>query len=224
MVEIGFYILPFIMVLLVLRLFEYAPNPKKYSQVYLLVFLVWLIYLIGLTRTDWLDSLELPPRMPLLVILPTIAFSLIITAQKGFKPILEKVPLHFPVYLQAFRILVEFLIWGAFLNGILSKQVTFEGTNFDVLVGLSALVMGYLVQKGKVGKKGLLYWNIASLVVFAGTLASFVYSFYIAQEITLSLSQLPYFFLPGILVAIALFLHIFSIRQCLLKVWARIEL
>jgi hypothetical protein len=212
------------MVFLVLRLFEYAPNPKKYSLIYLLVFLVWLIYLIGLTRTDWLDSLELPPRMPLLVILPSIAFSLIITAQKGFKPILEKVPLHFPVYLQSFRILVEFLIWGAFLNGILSKQVTFEGTNYDVLVGLTALIMGYFVQNGKVGKKGLLYWNIASLVIFAGTLASFVYSFYIAQEIRLSLSQLPYLFLPGILVAIALFLHIFSIRQCLLKVWARIEL
>ena len=130
---------------------------------------------------------------------------------------LHKTPLYYPIFLQSFRIGVELLIYFTFLEGVFPKRVTFEGLNFDIVVGLSAIGIGWAVYKGKIGRKGVLVWNIVSLCVLALTVFSFNWSYYFNRnelsEAAMKFIEFPYLLLAACLLPIAIFLHVFSIRQ-----------
>ncbi len=217
MVQWGFYVWTFISFLLIFLILHYSKQRKRYFRGYLLFFALWLTYIMALQQSTVLEDFNLPPRIPLLVVVPAIVCILILTGQKKFREVVESTPLYVPVYLQSFRIIVEVLIYGAYLNGIFPKRATFEGMNFDVLVGLSALIIGYLVQRKKLNHKGLFIWNIVSLMVLSVTVYSFISTYYYTDYSNtvghMDFVQVPYLFLASVLLPIALFLHVFSLRQ-----------
>lgn len=215
--EIGFYSLSLVAFAMVIALLKYADHSKRLVAIYTTFGLAWLIYLVILTRTGWLESFDLPPRVPLLIVIPAIIAIIGFTGRRDFVTALERTPLHLPVFLTSFRIIVELLIYGAFRNGVFPQRVTFEGLNFDVLVGVSALVMGVLVAKGIISTRGLMIWNVLSILVLTLTVYSFVstyyFSDYVAQTGRLDFIRFPYVLLAAVLLPIAIFLHVFSIRQ-----------
>lgn len=218
-VEIGFYALSVIAFLMVVPLLRYADNRGKYVTGYLAIGLAWLVYVLVLSKAGVLDNFNLPPRVPLLIVFPTIIASVILTGRQTFRSVLEKSPLHLPVFLTSFRILVELLIYGAYRNGVFPQRVTFEGLNYDILVGLSALVVGVLLFKGKLPLRALLVWNVLSLMVLAVTVYSFMSTYYLSDYVqstgNTEFIRIPYLLLAAVLLPIAVFLHIVSIRQVL---------
>jgi hypothetical protein len=178
-------------------------------------------YCTLLSQSGILNGTALPPRMPFLVILPLFTFILFITSRPAFKTLLSRVPDHMLIYVQAFRIMVELLLFKAFEEGNIPQLTTFEGINFDILVGITALPMGYLVQHQKIGRQGILIWNIASVVVLAVTVGSFTYSFFftnwVAASGSFAILQMPSLLLPAFLMPLAVFIHVCSIRKQLLK-------
>ena len=219
MVEFGFYALPVIMLFVGLVLISYAPNTSKTRVWFTLIIVVWEIYVLFLSKAGLLDTSFFPPRIPLLLMLPALVIIIIGTGTKRFKHINKQIPPHLLIYAQSFRIIVELLIFGAFLNGIFPEQVTFEGTNFDVLAGISAIPMGYLVQKGKIDKKGILVWNVICLLLLMTAIGSFVYSYYLTETpfVSQEFVSAPYVYLAGFLAPMAVFFHVLSIRQQLSK-------
>jgi hypothetical protein len=89
---------------------------------------------------------------------------------------LQVVPPHWLVLLQSFRIAVELLLLGAFINEKLPVQMTFEGRNFDVVTGLLALPVGYLMAKGRISRKFAIVFNIIGLVLLLNILVIAVLS------------------------------------------------
>lgn len=196
-------------------------NPSaRLASIYILILLVWTIYILSVVLSGALRNLQIP-FIPLLLFLPAIAIILYATSGHTMKSAIGHIPVYVPVYVQSFRILVELMIYGTFLEGVLPEQVTFEGANFDIAVGMSALVVGLLAQKGKIGPRGILAWNVASLFVLATTLLAFASFFYFRGElpepVNMRFVELPYVLLPAFLVPFALFYHVVSIRQCLLQ-------
>ncbi len=215
MVQFGFYTLPLVMALLCGYLISYGPDQKKLLKRYVLILLGWGIYLFSLEQSGLLMNFSLPPRIPLLVVFPAIFLGIYLSGRASFSSALDRIPPHLIIYFQSFRILVELLIYGAFLNGILPQQVTFEGTNMDIIVGVSAIPVAIMVHKRKLSRRALLSWNVVSLMILAVTAGTFVYTFY-----TISLSTenmrfvtFPYLLLAAVLLPIAVFLHVISIRQ-----------
>lgn len=147
-VKIGFYALSVIVFLMVIALLQYAENPKKQITGYFVVGFFWLTYLVVISKTGVLHHFSLPPRVPLLIVFPAVIACIAFTGRKSFSNVLKRAPLHLPVFLTSFRILVELLIYGAYRDGVFPQRVTFEGLNYDIFVGLSALLVGMLlVQK-----------------------------------------------------------------------------
>ena len=109
------------------------------------------MYLFILSATGVLDNFGLPPRLVLLIVMPAVAGIVFFSGRKSFRVILQRTSLHLPVYLQSFRIMVELLIYGAFLQGVFPERATFKGLNYDILVGISSLIMGVLVQTAQSG-------------------------------------------------------------------------
>lgn len=123
---------------------------------------------------------------------------------------------------QGFRLPLELVMHQAAVSGIMPEQMTFTGDNFDILTGITAVVVAWLAWKGKAPRWLLIVWNAmgsvlllviigiagASLPMFAafgpepGRLNTFV-------------ADPPYIWLPGVLVQAALLGHIVIWRKLL---------
>ena len=225
MTETGFYLLSIFMLLLpvvVIRRLNGLDDiiRKRIISTYGICMIGWLGYTTLMILTGVLDDFGMPPRIPLLLVVPAIAFSILLLNRKTSKKMLRATPLYLPIYIQSFRIVVELLIYGAFLEEVFPVVVTFEGYNMDVFVGLSAPVIGLLHHRKILGRRSLLLWNTLALVVLTVTMGCFMYAFLLARDIlpvhALDFTAYPYVLLPSILLPFALFYHIFSIKQLLL--------
>jgi hypothetical protein len=122
--------------------------------------------------------------------------------------------------MQSFRIVVELLLWMAFTKGLLPEQMTFEGRNFDVFAGILGLLAGWLMLRNKRWWKAVaLVYNIIGLGLLMNILVIAVLSmptslrYFMNEPANTIVAEFPFIYLPGILVVIALALHIFSLRQ-----------
>jgi hypothetical protein len=183
----------------------------------------WTVLLLVLSSKNFFsDFSQLPPRpgLAMLVPLPVI---LGIAFSKAGSRLLQVVPPHWLVLLQSFRIAVELLLLGAFINEKLPVQMTFEGRNFDVVTGLLALPVGYLMAKGRISRKFAIVFNIIGLVLLLNILVIAVLSmptpirYFMNEPANTLVGQFPFILLPGVLVPIAYGLHIFSLRQLLIQ-------
>lgn len=220
MIEVGFYVLSAFM-LFTPWFVLFRKQPGTPARTYALIAVLWVTYTIGLSASGVLHSFAAPPRVPLLLVIPVLLFVLWITGRSRIKERLLAIANHTLVFVQAFRILVELLIYGAFLNGVYPVTATFEGINYDILVGVSALIMGLLVMRKIVGLTGILIWNGLSLIILTLTVYSFISTYYFTDFVARTGSnkfvEVPYVFLPGILLPFAVFYHVLSIRQQLMK-------
>jgi uncharacterized membrane protein len=104
----------------------------------------------------------------------------------------------------------------------LPVQMTFEGKNFDVITGILALPVGYiLLRKKSYATKLAIAFNVIGILLLLNILVIAVLSMptplrYFMNEPSNSIvAQFPFILLPAILVPVAYTLHIFSLRQLL---------
>jgi len=214
--SLGFFLLTILSLPVpALLVFRFDPRKKALRQ-YVVFISLWICYSSALSWSGVLASLALPPRVVLMIIAPLLVFVLAVTARHWFREILGRVTDHALIYVQSFRVCVEVLIYMTFLEGLIPQLPTFEGINYDILVGLTALPMGLVVQKGLVGRPVILTWNILSLSVLAVTVGSFVYTFFfsdwVARTGSMGIVEI-HIYLPAFLMPMAVFFHICSIRK-----------
>jgi hypothetical protein len=185
----------------------------------------WLAVTAGLALGGVLDASARPPRWPLL---PLTAFAIIIlvTRSAAASRRLSSIPLAWPIAAQTFRVGVELALFALHIAGHAPVQITFEGRNFDVLVGLSAPLIGGLVATERIGAKGAVAWNVLGLAVLAntvGTLASStpgpLHLDWPGAPFT-AITTWPIVWLPAFLMPTAVFLHVVSLRQNLRRLRA----
>jgi hypothetical protein len=169
------------------------------------------------------DFSKLPPRPALAMLIPLPIIILIAFSKTGTQ-LLQTLPSHWLVLMQSFRIIVELLLLFAFMAGKLPVQMTFEGRNFDVVTGVLALPVGYLIARKKsyASKLGIAF-NILGILLLSNILVIAVLSmptsirYFMNEPSNTLVGQFPFILLPGALVPIAYTMHIFSLRQLLAK-------
>ncbi len=227
MIKAGFILLTLIMASLVYaglttvshRTISDVKVRRQFRLNTFLVLVGWLTYVSTMSMSGIFLSDSLPPRIPLLIVLPFYAFMIWFFRSSRFRDIIASTPASWLVYSQCFRVLVELLLFGLYLDKILPQAGTFEGYNFEIVTGFSALLIGYLGFTKKVlPPLYIQIWNyvgIGSLTVVVFILITHAYypSLYSNPE-PLSLKRFgifPYTLLAGFLMPLALFMHFFSI-------------
>ena len=202
---------------------------KKQQSVFtstLTVIILWVALLGVLAIAGFFRNFSLPPR-PVIAILVPLIIILYISFSKKFVQLLKATPPHWLVFIQTFRIGVELLLWLAFTKGLLPKQMTLEGRNFDIISGVLGLITGFLILQNKTSwKKWAIIYNIIGLGLLLNILIIAMLSmptpfhYFMNEPASTIVADFPFIYLPGVLVVIAFAFHIFSLRQ----VWLNREI
>jgi hypothetical protein len=184
--------------------------------------LAWSALLLMLSYKGFFANFNSFPPRPVLALLIPLPLVLLIAFSNAGTQILKAIPAHWLVFMQSFRIAVELLILMAFVKDQLPVQMTFEGRNFDILSGVLAIPVGYILAKGKTyAPKLAIAFNIVSLLLLINILVIAVLSmptpirFFMNEPANTLVAQFPFILLPGVLVPIAYTISIFSLRQLL---------
>lgn len=183
----------------------------------------WLLLTGGLAVRHVFMAPSFPPR-PMLTVVVALAVLATLSFSPPLKAVLRATPLHWLVFFQSFRILVELWFWQSYQSGVMPRMMTFEGANLDILSGLLAVAAGWLMLR-RPGRAGIiaLVFNIAGILLLLNTLMSAALSmpsplqrFPFDARLQL-VGAFPFIYLPAVLVVLALGFHILSLRQLYLQ-------
>ena len=180
----------------------------------------WLALTATLSERGFFDDFyALPPHM-LLAVGPPLLAALALTASGRLDPLLAALPPAWPVGAQAFRIVVEIVLWRLAAAGVAPEIMTFTGRNVDILVGLSAPIVAYACFVRRAWPARVAWWwnwagviILLNVVVHAQLSAPTRFQLLETDPPPTFIGDLPYIWLPAFLVPLAWALHAVSLRQ-----------
>lgn len=156
-----------------------------------------------------------PPRI---MVLPPLAVIGSVLALRRVP--LDAIPRGAVIALQSFRIAVELVLWRLFVAGVVPIQMTFEGRNFDIAVGLTAIPIAIAAYGGGRRRTRLAAaWHLASLALLLNIVAIAVTStpgplrMFANEPANTFVGTFPFVWLPAFLVPVAAVGHIIGLRQ-----------
>jgi len=179
----------------------------------------WLGFASLLATSGWLGGFDARPPHFFLFMLPTFAATLALAFSRGGARAADRIGFAALTAFQVFRVPVEWVLFALHRDGRVPVQMSFEGWNFDVLTGLSAPLVAWLVARGRIGRRGLLAWNCAGLALLANIVGIAVLSTptplrtFWNEPANTFVAGWPWIWLPGFLVPAALLGHLVALRK-----------
>ncbi|WP_158620439.1 MULTISPECIES: hypothetical protein [Corallococcus] len=196
-----------------------APSATRLGLAVVSVFALWLGATALLASSGVLSVQSARPSPWPLLPLSAITVLLVLGRTPLAKTLLANTPRYWPIAAQSFRIAVELILFAWHQDGRAPTQVTFEGRNFDILVGLTAPLVAWLVATNRVAPKLVLLWNVLGLAVLANTIFTVATSAPGPLHLDwpgvpfTAIATWPVIWLPALLAPLAVFLHVMSLCQ-----------
>jgi hypothetical protein len=196
----------------------------KPSKLIFILLLFWLAIQAYLSLNGfYLINNTMPPRFILLVLPPLLFIIILFNYSKG-KLFLDQLNLKQLTLIHIVRIPVEIVLLGLYTRQLVPQIMTFEGTNFDILSGISAPFIYYFVlNKVNYNKKLLLVWNIICLALLLNIVGTAILSApspfqkLAFNQPNVGVLLFPFNWLPSFIVPLVLFCHLAAIRKLLSK-------
>jgi hypothetical protein len=180
----------------------------------------WILFICIFSLTGISHDFSFPPKLMIVLILPFIVI-VGLSFTKTINDIVKHIPIDTILDLQSFRFFVEILLWLLFIQHLLPVQMTFEGRNFDILVGFTGPMMAYLYRVNKLPISALALWNVSGLLLLINIVIIAIASMptplrvFMNEPANTIVAHFPIIWLPGVLIPMGYALHIFSFKQCL---------
>lgn len=177
-----------------------------------------LQYAIGATGF-YQNTDSLPPRF-LLNILPTLLVILWLFYSRGGKALRAGFDREKLTLLHLVRVPVELVLYGLFVAGRIPEIMTFAGSNFDIVMGLTAPAIWYFGHGKHWVSPGLIRtWHIVGLILlFNIIITAFLAAPFPFQQIAFTqpnvgLLQAPYNLLPAVVAPLVLVAHFLALGK-----------
>lgn len=204
---------------LAITIFWYATNK---SRRVLTVLLAWVVVQGLIATTGFYEVTNtMPPRFALLIGPPLLVILSLFLTRRG-RHFLDSLQQPWLCLLHSVRAGVEMVLYALFLYKTVPVGMTFAGGNYDIVAGVtSILIFAFGYQRPLLGRGLLLTWNFISLalllyIVRTGVLSAPTSFQRLAfDQPNIALFHFPFIWLPGCIVPLVLLSHLSTIRQLL---------
>lgn len=119
---------------------------------------------------------------------------------------------------QAFRLPLELIMHQASVEGIMPPQLSYDGWNFDIITGFTAIPIAALLMMNVAPRWLVVAWNVMGAgllltVVSIATASMPLLQAFGSEKLTTWVAHWPFVWLPGVLVQVALLGHLLIWRH-----------
>ena len=159
---------------------------------------------------------QTPPPFALLVAV-IVLLSLVITFSSVGRRLAQFLPLWALVGAQGFRLPLELAMHEMYERGVMPREMSYSGRNFDIVTGASAIVLALLLATGTGGGRLVAIWNALGLallinVVTVAILGTPRFQYFGPDRQNTWVTYPPYVWLPAVMVLAALAGHLIIFR------------
>lgn len=197
-----------------------APPNRKVVVVSVGTLLAWLAVTGVLAANGFFrDFSSVPPRFAVALV-PALIAVILLASLPRVRAFVRNAPVSALIFVQSFRVLLELMLYGLHGAGVIPERMTFEGLNFDIVTGLTAPFVGWLVSRGTpAGVRVAQVWNVLGLLLaLAITVISVLsaptqFRVFTEGPANTFVAEFPFIWLPAFVVPAALLFHLWSLAQ-----------
>lgn len=208
----------FIATVIVTTILFYLATPKSKTALSIVLSWAFLQSIIGYNGF-YTEINTVPPRFIFMVLPPLIVILLTFFTSVG-KTFIDQLDLKWLTLIHIVRLPIEVILYALFLQQQIPHVMTFEGRNFDIIMGITALPVFYFIYiKQRLNTRFLLLWNIIGVILvlnvaITGLLSSpALFQKFGFEQPNLAVQYFPLNLLPALIVPIVLFSHLAAIRK-----------
>lgn len=193
---------------------------SQFSRITLVVIATWITVSGVLSLSGfYLVFNVIPPRLVFAVGPPLILIIILFTTQAG-KTFINNLSLEQLTLLHVTRIPVEIGLHALYVRTLIPELMTYEGYNFDIVSGITAPFIYYLIfVKKRLNHKILLVWNFLCLALLINIVTLAILSTptnfqqLAFDQPNVGVLYFPVIWLPAIIVPLVLLSHLTAIKQ-----------
>ena len=181
--------------------------------------LAWLGATAALAASGWVGEFDRRPPHFFVLMLPTAIATVALALSPFGARLAGRSAWPALIGFQVFRLPVEGVLASLAGAGVAPPQMTWHGWNFDVLTGLSAPLVAWLLGQNRLGVRGLVAWNGLGLALLANVVTIAILStptplrVFESEPANTFVAAWPWVWLPSFLVPAALFGHLLAFRK-----------
>ncbi|MEM0938941.1 MAG: hypothetical protein AAF600_06960 [Bacteroidota bacterium] len=196
---------------------------RKNLTLFIVILTSWIFLISIQTVFGFFEDFSFPPRLMIYVGIPVLS-TIILLLTPHTRKFLNEMPITTLHYIHIIRVPVEMVLWWLSIFSVLPKELTFEGSNLDIISGISApFAAVFLVGRQGKNRIGAILWNLFALglllhIVYLAV--SFTPYFYEASQNTpanTGIFYFPYILLPTFIVPVVFFSHLAALNQLIFK-------
>jgi len=178
--------------------------------------LTWLVGESGVLR-----EFERNPSPLMQLLIAVIILSVFIAFSHLGRLMAMVIPLYALIGIQAFRLPLAICMHTLYERGIMLSDMTYSGRNFDIVTGVTAIVVALLVATNVGGRKLVWAWNAAGLGLLLHVVVLAVFqipdiAFFNDGQLNIWVTDPPFVWLPAVMVLAALAGHLIIFRALIM--------
>lgn len=180
---------------------------------------LWMAISWWFASTGGLANFAVRPPPIAIMVIAVLTLSTVLAFSRFGLRLAEGLPMWILVLGQVFRFPLELLMHRAADEGVMPVQMSYSGWNFDIVTGLSAIPVAWLLARGFAHGRALAFaWNVVGSLLLANILIIALVSTPIIAafgptRLNTWVAYPPFVWLPTVLVLCALTGHMVIFRK-----------
>jgi hypothetical protein len=194
-----------------------APAARRAALLALLAASAWMAATWTAAARGWLLDFESTPPPFAFLVLGIFGLAAALTFSRLGTRLATHIPLWMLVGIQGFRWPLEVAMHRMAERGIMPEQMSYSGRNFDVVTGVTAVIVAGLLWSGRQHRRLVLIWNVMGLALLANIVTIAIlstprFAWFGPDRLNVWVMYAPFVWLPAVMVLAALAGHLIIFR------------